>query len=80
MVSISTDHDIHAWKGALKKENMPWVNISNLPGDDKLINKTYNITAIPAIFLLDAQNKIVMPNDYRISVLKENIEKMLTKN
>lgn len=80
MVSISTDHDIDAWKGALKKENMPWVNISNLPGDYKLINKTYNITAIPAIFLLDAQNKIVMPNDYRISLLKENIENMLTKN
>jgi len=80
MVSISTDHDIDAWKGALKKENMPWANVSNLPGDYKLINKTYNITAIPAIFLLDAQNKIVMPNDYQISILKENIEKMLTKN
>lgn len=80
MVSISTDHDINAWKEALKKENMLWTNISNLPGDYKLINKTYNISAIPAIFLLDAQNKIVMPNDYRIPLLKENIEKMLTKN
>lgn len=77
MVSISVDHDINAWKKALGIELMQWPNISNLPGDKNEIHKKYNINAIPAIFLLDEKNNIVMTNDYRMSVLRENLDKML---
>ena len=77
MVSISVDHDINAWKKALGIELMQWPNISNLPGDKNEIYKKYNINAIPAIFLLDEKNNIVMTNDYRMPVLRENLDKML---
>lgn len=77
VVSISVDHDINAWKKALGIELMQWPNISNLPGDKNEIYKKYNINAIPAIFLLDEKNNVVMTNDYRIPVLRENLNKML---
>jgi len=77
MVSISVDHDIIAWKKALNIEKMKWQNIANLPGDKNEIYKKYNINAIPAIFLLDEKNNVVMTNDYRIPVLRENLNKML---
>ncbi|MNI54643.1 hypothetical protein D3C85_1918550 [compost metagenome] len=56
---------------------MKWQNIANLPGDKNEIYKKYNINAIPAIFLLDEKNNVVMTNDYRIPVLRENLNKML---
>lgn len=79
LVSISTDHDIAAWRLAMKQEAMPWLNLSNLPGDNKLINSAYNLQAIPAIYLLDSGNKIVMPNENQISIIMENLEKVLRK-
>ena len=79
MVSISTDHDIVAWRQAMKEESMAWTNLSNLPGDGKIINSTYNIYAIPSVFLLDAENKIVMPDEYDIPTIREYIEKLLSR-
>ncbi|MNK04158.1 Thiol-disulfide oxidoreductase ResA [compost metagenome] len=68
LISISTDHSIVDWKKALDKEKMPWANLSNLPGDYKEIISKYNVTAIPAMFLLDKDNKIVLadPNDFKL--------------
>lgn len=79
LVSISTDHDVIAWKKALAFENMPWTNLSNLPGDNNAINKIYNLNAIPAVFLLDAQNLIVMPNEYLITEIRESLIKFTAK-
>lgn len=79
LVSISTDHDIAAWKLAMKQEAMGWINLSNLPGDSKLINSTYNLYAIPSVYLLDSQNKIVMPDEYEIPKIKEQLKKLVEK-
>lgn len=74
LISISTDQNIGDWKKALEKEKMPWPNLANLPGNAKEINAKYNIKAIPAMFLLDKDNKIVLadPNDFDIVVKKTN--------
>ncbi|WP_421944729.1 TlpA family protein disulfide reductase [Pedobacter sp.] len=79
LVSISTDHDIAAWKLAMKQEAMGWMNLSNLPGDSKLINSTYNLYAIPSVYLLDAQNNIVMPDEYEIPKIEEHLRKLVEK-
>ncbi len=72
LISISTDQNIGDWKKALEKEKMPWTNLANLPGNAKEINAKYNIQAIPAMFLLDKDDKIVLadPNDFDIVVKK----------
>lgn len=75
-ISISTDHNLQAWKKAVKEEAMPWQNVSNLPGNNDDINKRYNITAIPAIFLLNSKNEIIMPNEYRNVEIRANLEKL----
>jgi len=75
-ISISTDHDLKAWKKAVKTEAMPWTNISNLPGNNNDINRKYNITAIPAVFLLNSNNKIIMPNEYRITEISDNLNSL----
>lgn len=73
LISISTDHNINDWKKALEIEKMPWPNLSNLPGNYKEISGKYNIQGIPAMFLLDKDNKIILadPNDFEL-VRKES--------
>ena len=59
IVSISIDRDINKWKQALAAENMPWANLSNLPGNYNEVMEQYNIKAIPEMYLLDKDNKII---------------------
>jgi thiol-disulfide isomerase/thioredoxin len=75
-ISISTDHDLQAWKQALKTETMPWQNVSNLPGNNDDIYRRYNVSAIPAVFLLNSKNEIVMPNEYRVAEIRDHLEKL----
>lgn len=77
LVSISTDHSIVDWKKALDKEKMPWINLSNLPGNYKEITAKYNVSAIPAMFLLEKNNKIVLadPNDFKL--IQKHVDQIL---
>lgn len=73
IVSISVDNDTNAWKSALIKEQMPWINISNLPGNYAAIYSKYNIKAIPLMFLLNSENKILLVNTQSIEKIKEEL-------
>lgn len=76
LVSISIDHDRKAWKKALALEKMPWPNLSNLPGDYNEIMKKYNVNGIPAIYLLDAKNTVVMSNECAIPEVRKSLIKL----
>lgn len=56
IVSISRDQDEAAWKKALDEEKLPWPNYRDIDGS---IAKAYNVTMIPAIFLVDKDGKLV---------------------
>ncbi len=55
VLSVSTDGDEKAWLKAVEQEQMPWAQLR----DTKTVSKSYNITAIPAIFLIDPNGKII---------------------
>ncbi len=77
IVSISVDNNANAWQEAVLKEQMPWFNLSNLPGNYEDINSQYNIQAIPLMFLLNKENKILLANPGSIEKVKE---KLIEKN
>lgn len=60
IVSISVDQNITAWKKAVKEEKMPWSNIANLPSDGQEIMEFFGIRSVPAMFLLDGNNQILL--------------------
>lgn len=80
MVSVSADHDINSWKKALQEENMPWLNLSSLPDNFKGITAKYNVNAIPAMFLLDKDNKIVLADPNNFGLVKEKTEVLIKLN
>lgn len=58
VVSISIDKNAAAWKKAVKEENLQWPNfLSPKVADD------YKVKAVPTMYLLDSEGKILAEND-----------------
>ena len=55
VISISSDKDMQAWKSAVKRENMTWLQLSSAGTD---VKKKYNVRGIPRVMLLDKNGKI----------------------
>ena len=55
VVSISIDKDEKAWRKALEAEELPWPNFL----DKGEVADIYNVKAIPAMFLMDANGKLI---------------------
>lgn len=59
IVSVSLDDKRASWEDAVRKDALPWAQVSSLKGWNDEAARTYNVTAIPAIFILDADNHII---------------------
>lgn len=62
VLGVSLDKDRDKWLEAIEKDGLVWNQISNLQFWEDPIAQKYNIRAIPANFLLDAEGKIVATN------------------
>uniref|UniRef100_UPI00404913F9 redoxin domain-containing protein n=2 Tax=Flavobacterium sp. TaxID=239 RepID=UPI00404913F9 len=64
MIGVSLDQDGQgqAWKDAIMQDNLTWMHVSNLKYWQDPIAVLYNVKSIPAIFILDADGKIVAKN------------------
>jgi peroxiredoxin len=51
-----------AWLDAIEKDKLSWTQVSNLKYFKDPVAKLYNITSIPATFILDKDGKIVAKN------------------
>ena len=59
IISISLDAKVEPWKAAIEKDQLPWLHISDLKGWNSVVTDVYEIHAIPQLFVLDADNKII---------------------
>ena len=62
VLSVSIDNDGQAWRDAIKNHNLPWLHVSSLEGWESPVAKLYNVTGVPAMFLLDSEGRIVSDN------------------
>ncbi len=56
---ISFDQNRDNWLGAIEKNGMNWIHVSELNGFDNQAAKDYAVQGIPSNFLIDAQGTIV---------------------
>lgn len=73
---VSLDRDRSAWLKAIEDDKLAWTQVSDLNMWDSDAARLYNITAIPASFMIDPDGKIVGKN-LRGPALKEFLEKHL---
>lgn len=65
-----------AWLKAIKDDKLAWHHVSNLQYFNDPVAKAYNITSIPATFILDAEGKIIAKN-LRGQALDDKIAELL---
>lgn len=76
VLGVSLDRDRDAWLKAIEDDKLEWTQISDLKMWDSEAGKLYNITAIPASFMIDPDGKIVGKN-LRGPALKQFLEENL---
>lgn len=60
VLSVSLDDDLESWKKAVHENNVyEFVNVIDPEGVNSDIAKRYNVSAIPAAFLIDGEGKLV---------------------
>lgn len=59
IIGVSLDTDKDAWASAVEKDGLIWVNVSSLKGWECELIHQYNITGVPSLFILDANNRII---------------------
>nr|WP_294893814.1 TlpA disulfide reductase family protein [uncultured Pedobacter sp.] len=74
ILGFSLDDKEEAWKKAITDDKLTWTQVSELKQWDSPTAILYNVTAIPASFLIDPSGKIVAKN-----LRGEQLEKFLEK-
>ena len=62
VLGLSLDKDRDAWLKAIEDDKLEWTQLSDLEMWDSGAGRLYNITAIPASFMIDPDGKIVGKN------------------
>ena len=74
--SVSLDRNKTDWVNAIEKDQLSWENhVSDLKFWQSEAASTYNINAIPATFLVDAEGTIIAKN-LRGAALEKTLEKL----
>jgi peroxiredoxin len=77
ILGISVDKNREHWINAIKKDKLPWTNVSNVKGWDE-ITDTYGVKAVPQNFLIDP-NGIIIAKNIEPEHIIEELNKILPK-
>ncbi len=73
-VSLDDEQGRSAWLNAVKKDGLPWTQVSELKGFNSKAAVLYGVSAIPSNFLIDPAGKIIARN-----LRGEDLEKKLSE-
>jgi thiol-disulfide isomerase/thioredoxin len=62
IVGVSLDQGKAAWEGAVKKDGLPWIHVSDLKGWKNDVAVMYGITAVPQNLLISPEGTIIAKN------------------
>ncbi len=76
ILGVSLDDNRNAWKKAVNKDKITWLQINDNGGWDALSAMKWNINAIPASFLIDKDGNVVAIDPEK-QVLENRIRQLL---
>lgn len=76
IIGVSLDTNKAAWEKAIEKDGLMWINVSSLKGWKCDLISLYNITGVPALFVLNENNQIIATG-LRGEQLREFLEERL---
>lgn len=78
IIGISLDTDEHKWITAIEKDNLTWLQLSNLNGWKEPLLQNFKVTSIPKMIILD-KNGTIIAKDLRGEELAKKIDELFTK-
>ncbi len=75
IVGISLDENKVDWIKAIEKDNVPWIEISDLKGFKSTLATKYKINAIPFWILIDKNRKIIQSGFWSVS--EQTLQKLM---
>ena len=78
VVGISLDNNRDKWIKAIEEEQLPWIQVSSLKAFDCAVAKQYSVQAIPRMFILDRDGKII-DLDLRGEKLAQRMDEIFAK-
>lgn len=76
VLAFSFDSSKEAWGKAVKQDNLPWTQVSDLAAFYSPVAGMYGIKSIPSNFLIDPQGKIIA-RDLRGADLEKTLSRLL---
>jgi len=76
---VSFDNQLKEWMKAIQYDELPWINVSELSYPESRVAALYNVTEIPAIFLIDRSGEIVGKNFQELQ-LDRKISELIHQN
>jgi len=73
---VSMDKEMDAWKDAIAKDGITWIQVSDLQFWNCVASKAYNVQSIPFTVLLDKEGKIIA-KDLRGPELEAKLKEIL---
>ena len=59
IIGVSLDNRKAGWQKAIEKDGLNWINVSSLKGWDCEVVRLYNVSGVPALFILNENNRII---------------------
>lgn len=59
---VSLDDDKAAWVSSVANQNIPWISVRDPHGSQSIAARNYNVSSLPANFLIDRNGNIVGKN------------------
>ncbi len=76
--NFSSENQINRTKG-ISRDNLPWINVSDLKGFSSPTANKYKVSRIPTTYLLDKSGKLIAMNPSYEELIK-NLSQLLSEN
>ncbi|WP_342647178.1 TlpA disulfide reductase family protein [Mucilaginibacter sp. CSA2-8R] len=78
ILGVSLDKERRFWVAAIKKDKLPWLQVSDLKQWNSAIAQLYGVQAIPQNFLISPDGKLVVKN-LRSKALEDKLSALLNE-
>ena len=78
IIGVSLDSNKARWADGVAKQGLPWIQVSSLKGWKCETARLYNVTGIPALFVLDENNHIIATG-LKGDALRKFVQEKLTE-
>lgn len=77
IVQVSFDNSFDDWRSAVRYDELPWVSVLDTRYPNSIVAGNYNITSLPANYLIGKDNTSILAKDLSPAELRDKLKELL---